>query len=584
MALSVCLGRLGSRGGLCHRLAVLEQEVGTLEGLVEALGKLRGVPDREDMDNSEIIFVWGKNPETDSGPLPYYRPLLRAKKRGAKIVVIDPRGEVLSSITDWWVPILPGSDGALALAMLKIIIEEDRYDREFVEHYTRGFAPFRDYLAGQNLETLCGYCGIPLEQVRKLTDLFCSTEKIALVSYTGLEYQLSGVQNNRAIQTLWAITGKLDVPGGMCFRAQHCPTVPLLPQERTRRLPGNQDYPLFCRLTGQGQFAAFPRAVLEGDPYPIRALILCAASPAVTYPNQAMWHKVYRSLDCLIVLERFMTEDAKYADLILPSTTLFENQSVIAIPGGMRMRNRIIPPQGEARSDVFIFQALAQQLGHGDELPGDDTQLELTMVKGDQDYLDRLKATPYGITGWPPRQDRKYASGLLRADGQPGFPTPSGKFEIASTYLEECGYTGYPEYRDIRTLDGMDGAPGEFPFLLVTAARDSYRFSSFGANIPEIAKVSPAPTLDLSPEDAAQLGIREGDAVEIETRFGRKVYPAHLTPMVRGAVHVPYGGGSSYMPEAWREGNINDICSWDFRDPLSGFLVFKSLPCRLRKR
>lgn len=537
----------------------------------------------QDVDNSEIVFVWGKNPETDSGPLPYYRPILRAKERGAKIVVIDPRGEVLSRIADWWVPVLPGSDGALALAMLKIIIEEGRYDQDFVEHYTRGFAPFRDYLAGQSLEKLCGYCGLPLPEVRRLTDLFCSTDRISLVSYTGLEYQPSGVQNNRALQILWAITGKLDVPGGLCIRAEHCPTIPLLPPEEASRLICGEEYPLFSRLTGQGQFAGFPKAVLEGDPYPIRALILCAASPAVTYPDQAMWHRVYEKLDCLIVLERFMTEDAKYADLILPSTTLFENQSVIAIPGGMRMRNRIIPPRGEARSDVFIFQALARQLGHGDELPKDDAELELTMVKGDREYLERLKAAPYGITSWPERHDRKYASGLLRADGQPGFPTPSGKFEIASTYLEVCGYTGYPEYRDVREVEGMDGLPGEYPFLLTTAARDSYRFSSFGANIPEIARTKPAPTLDISPEDAADLGVGEGDAVRIETKFGHKIYPAHLVPMARGTVHVPYGGGSSYMPQPWRDGNINDICSWDFRDPLSGFLLFKSLPCKLSK-
>lgn len=537
----------------------------------------------QDMENSEVVFVWGKNPQTDSGPLPFYRPILRAKKRGAKIIVIDPRGEVLSDIADWWVPVLPGSDGALALAMLKIIIGEGRYDHTFVDRYTRGFDVFRVSLEQQKLDTLCMHCGLSAGEVHRLTDLFCSTEKISLVSYTGLEYQLSGVQNNRAIQILWAITGKLDVPGGLCFGAEHCPTIPLGPADPPHKPAGYDEYPLFSRLSGQGQFAAFPKAVLEGVPYPIRALIVCAASPAVTYPNQPMWHEVYRKLDCLVVLERFMTEDCKYADVILPATTLFENQAVIGIPGGMRMRNRIVQPQGEAKSDVFIFQGIAQRLGCGDKLPKDDAELELAMVKGDRYYLERLRAEPYGITVRPERHDRKYETGLLRADGKPGFPTPSGKFEISSTYLEECGYTGFPEYRNIRSLEGLDGAPGEYPFLLTTAARNSYRFSSFGANIPEIAKVNPAPMLDISPEDAAELGVSNGENVIIETRFGKKSYPVRLTPMARGAVHVPYGGGSSYMPDAWKNGNINDICSWDFHDPLSGFLIFKSLPCKVYK-
>lgn len=534
-----------------------------------------------DVDHCDIVFLWGKNPATDSGPLVYDRAIRRAKERGAKLIVIDPRGEVYQDLADWWVPVLPGSDGALAMAMLKLIIEEDRYDHHFVEQFTRGFEELRAYLATLTLEQCSSWCGVPVADIRALTDLFCSTEKIALVSYTGLEYQCSGVQNNRAMQTLWAITGKLDVEGGMRFAGDHFPTVPLGPKDPERKPAGYDRYPLFSRILGQGQFAEFPKAVLEGDPYPIRALILCACSPAVTYPNQAMWHEIYKKLDCLVVLERFMTEDAKYADVVLPATTLFENQSVIAIPGGKKMRNRIVEPQGEAKCDVFIFQGIAQRLGIGDRFPKNDEELELWMVNGDRDYLAALKASPYGIVKKPCLDLRKYETGQLRADGVPGFPTPSGKFEISSVYLEECGYTGYPQYHDVRDVPGMDGAPGEYPFLLTTAARNNFRFSSFGANLPEIAKVYPTPTLDLSPEDAEKLGIREGDAVTVETRFGKKTYPARLCPMKSGAVHVPYGGGSSYMPPAWRDGNVNDICSFDYRDPLSGFLLFKSLPCKV---
>lgn len=536
-----------------------------------------------DVANSDLIFCWGKNPETDSGPRPFYKGILKAREHGAKVISIDPCGNVLPGITDWWVPVLPGSDGALAMAMLKIIIEEERYDRTFVEKYTRGFEEFRSYLAGQTLEHFSACCGVSVADIRKLTDLFCSTERASLVSYTGLEYQISGVQNNRAVQTLWAITGKLDVPGGMCFNVERFPTIPLGPAQPDNMPAGHSDYPLYARLAGQGQFSAFPRAVLQGDPYPIRSLIICGASPAITYPQQEMWHRVYKSLDCLVVLDRFMTEDAKYADVILPATTLFENQSVIAIPGGRKMRNRIVPPQGESKCDVFIFQGIAQRLGIGDKFPKNDEELELAMVNGDRALLEQLKASPYGVTSQPERRYRKYETGLLRADGQPGFPTPSGKFEISSVYIQECGYTGYPEYHDIREVEGVTGEDGQFPFLLTTGGRSSYRFSSFGANIPEIARACPYPTVDMDPQEAHMLGISEGDSVAVETRFGKKTYPAHLTPMARGSVHIPFGGGSSYMPDAWKNGNVNDLFSWEYRDPLCGFLILKCLPCRVYK-
>lgn len=548
-----------------------------------------GVPTarlRHDVKNSDIIFVWGKNPETDSGPRMYYNAIQNAKKCGAKVIVIDPRGEVLSELADWWIPVLPGSDGALAMAMLKLIIEEDRYDHYFVENFTRGFEEFRNYLSQKTLEEFSKNCGISVSDIRKLAELFCSTKKISLVSYTGLEYQLSGVQNNRAIQVLWAITGKLDVSGGLCFNAEHFPTTPILPFEQAKDYLGYNAFPLFVRMCAEPQMAAFPDAVLKGVPYPIRALIISAASPAVTYPDQPMWHEIYKKLDCLVVLERFMTEDAKYADVILPATSLFENQSVAMIPPAKTltiMRNRIIPPQGEAMNDAFIYQRIAERLGFGDKLPKNDEELELALVSGDTQFLQQVKSSPYGVQKSMEPHYKKYESGLLRADGKPGFPTPSGKFEISSVYIEECGYTGYPEYKDIRELEGIDGKPGEYPFLLTTAARDSYRFSSFGANIPEIAKFTPQPMVDISPEDAKELGISDGDLLTIETVFGAKNYPARLTPMARKSIHVPYGGGSSYMPDAWKDGNINDICSWNHRDPLSGFLTFKSVPCKVYK-
>ena len=322
----------------------------------------------KDIGHSEIIFCWGKNPKTDSGPLSAYRAILEAKKRGAKLVVIDPCRAGMGEMADMWVPIIPGSDGALAMAMTKLILERHLYDEGFVKNYTRGFEAYESYLKTLSADQLSRYCGIPVQMIEELTRLFVSTEKISLVSYTGLEYQLSGVQNNRAIQILWAITGKVDVEGGIYISGTEIPTRKLAPKQEIMPV-GAEKYPVFYGLTGWGQFMEFPNAVLHDVPYPVRGLLIRAASPAISYPEQKLWRQVYKKLDFMVVLDRFMTEDAKYADVVLPATTLWENDSFCEYPGGIRLREQIIEPVGEAKADLFIYQQLAEYMGKPDASP-----------------------------------------------------------------------------------------------------------------------------------------------------------------------------------------------------------------------
>ena len=199
-------------------------------------GTLMGLNTRmmvQEIEESDYIISWGKNSASDDGPQVMLHRIKEAQKRGAKLIVIDPRQEGLGKIADWWIPITPGSDGALALAMLKLIIDSGRYDHEFVEKYTRGFEEFKAYLDTQAMEQLSKWCGISVTDIEKLTDIFCSTTKIPLVAYTGLEYQLSAIQNNRAIFVLWAITGKLDAPGAIYLNAKGLETPKLfeIPEE-----------------------------------------------------------------------------------------------------------------------------------------------------------------------------------------------------------------------------------------------------------------------------------------------------------------------------------------------------------------
>lgn len=532
----------------------------------------------QDIPNSDYIFAWGKNPVTDDGPQMMIKSIKAAKERGARLVVIDPRRSGIGELADVWVPVIPGSDGALALAMLKLIIGSGRYDEEFVRDYTWGFEELRTYLDTLTMEQLSAWCGVSKETIRELTDIFCSTEKISLVAYTGLEYQLSAIQNNRAIFTLWAITGKLDVEGGIYLNCRHVPTF------RPKELPtenkpiGAGEFPVFYQFMGGGQFCRFPKAVLEDDPYPVRGLILAGGSPVLTFPDSRKWRKVYEKLECFIVLDRYPTEDSRYADVIFPACTQFETyKPVMGADGKVTLIEPVIEPVGESRDDVLILSGIAKKLGVGDDYPGTVEELK--------DWLCEM-LPPYAgdfRTGGkqPIRVYQKYKTGELRADGQPGFPTPSGKFEICSVLLKENGFTPYPEYRDIRSIPELNRP--EFPFTMTTGARSQHRMGVFGANLPGVAKAEPYPYMDLAAEDAQDLGIADGDWAQVTTPFGTGKFKTRICGMARYCIHIPHGGGSAYMPEAWRIGNVNELTSLDYNDPVTGFTAMKSVPCRVQK-
>ena len=532
----------------------------------------------QDLEHSDYIFIWGKNPKADCGPRDEYKRIQRAKKRGAKIVVIDPRKTGMGELSDLWIPVIPGSDGALALAMLKLIIEQNCYDKNFVTEYTRGFEELKKYLETLRLKDLSKFCGISINMIKELTKLFCSTKKISLVSFTGLEYQLSAIQNNRAVYTLWAITGKLDVEGGIYFNCQNIPTFQLYDLPRENQPIGMKEFPMFYKFMGGGQFCRFPEAVLTDEPYPVRALLLAGGSPVLTFPESSKWREVYKKLECLIVADRYMTEDARFADVVFPSSTMFETWSLcISKDGRKYLQPPIVKPFEECRDDVLVFSALAKRLGIGDDYPETEDELKEWLLSGSAPYANEWS----GLEFQNNKIYRKYEKGLLRSDGKPGFPTPSGKFEISSVYLEENGFNPYPKYQDIKSLSKMEDS--EFPFIMTTGARSIHRMGVFGANLPGIAKLEPYPYMDISREDAEELALKEGEWAKVTTPFGIAKFKVRVCEIAKHCIHIPHGGGSEYMPEAWKIGNVNELTSLTYNDPITGFVTMKSVPCKVEK-
>jgi anaerobic selenocysteine-containing dehydrogenase len=315
----------------------------------------------------------------------------------------------------------------------------------------------------------------------------------------------------------------------------------------------------------------------------VRSLIVSGGSIVTAWPNPARWRAALAALDFLVVVDRFPTADAQYADLILPATTMFEIESYSEYDGHVGHRRRVIEPVGEARNDYLIFAELAERLGYGDRWPQTEEAMIEHALEGTGVTLDELREAPDGVVALPqaPKRFRKYASGELRADGEPGFETPTGKFEIASEWFREHGYEPLPVYTE--PSEGPLASPdvaAKYPLVFNSGARIKADFRTQHHNIPGLVRLQPEPLVHLHVDDGAARGIAEGDLVEVVNPRGRVRFRAHLSEdIVRGAIEANMGGGGPLGSKAWQDANVNDLTDDENFDPISGFPVFKALLC-----
>lgn len=543
-----------------------------------------------DIENSDLIVVWGDNPATDSAPINLMR-IKDARKRGAEVLVIDHRrSETARATKARWLGIRPGTDGALALGMLHVVIEENLYDREFVEKWTVGFEDLKAYVAQFTPGRVEQITLVPAEEIRRTARALANARGAALVSYTGLEYTNSGTQNIRAVLILWALTGNLDVPGGKVIKMpdgefQVNQSMRLKPPTGINPI-GKDRYPLYHLYRQEAHAMELPKAILHNDPYPLRAMLIVGSSIITAFPKPGLWRQSFASLDFLVVIDRFLTADALYADIVLPATTMFEAETYMVYGRTIQLRRRVIEPRGEARPDWDIAIAIANRLGYGHLYPKSSQEMLRRALEGTPVDLETLRRRPEGVQLKGPEQRyRKWELGLLRRDGKPGFETPSGKFEIASSMLARYGYDPLPAY--VEPQEGPISTPElakQFPLIFNSGTRIQADFRSQHHNIPGLLKMQSHPQVTLHPRDATPRNIRTGDDVFVVTARGKVRYKALVSEdIVPGVIEANAGGGSPIASRPWRECNVNELTDPDNRDPISGFPVYKALLCEVVK-
>ncbi|MEJ2747973.1 MAG: molybdopterin-dependent oxidoreductase [Anaerolineae bacterium] len=513
----------------------------------------------EDIDNAALILVWGENPTTDSAPINLGR-LQKARRRGAEIVVIDHRhSETAQATHAEWLGIRPGTDGALALALLHVLIAEDLYDHEFVENWTHGFAELVEYVRDFSPERVAQITWIPAEKIVTLARKIAAAKGCSILTYTGLEYSNSGVQAIRAVWTLQAITGHLDVPGGKLFKMRdrlQLNRILTHPMDGALQPIGADEYPLYYEVRREAHGALLPRAILESKPYPLRAMIVSGSSLITSWPNPDLWRQALAALDFLVIINRFPTADSAYADLILQATTMFEIESYMIYDGYIQLRQRVIEPLGEARNDYLIFAELADRLGYGHLWPQTEEDLIRVILLDKPVTLEELRANPEGVPFTVPEMKyRKYEMGLLRVDGRSGLPLANPQ------------------------------AAQQFPLVFNSGSRTQFNFRSQHYNIPSLIAQHPDPLVNIHVSDAQARGIQDGDAVYVVTKRGRVPFRARVTEdIVPGAIDANMGGGGPLGPHSWQDANVNELTDFENRDPISGFPVYKALLCNVVKQ
>ena len=405
-----------------------------------------------------------------------------------------------------------------------------------------------------------------------------------MTSAAPVVHHTNGVQNYRAVFCLIGLTGNFDIHGGNLMNRPSLVHMPggfptregeFTLASRLKDLPervGSRRFPVWDRLTTQAQACDIPRQILTEDPYPLKAAF-CMGFNHRMFPDSQGFIDAFSKLDFIAVADPFLTDSAKYADIVLPVCTSVERSEARCWPMGYVMLSQpAIEPVGQSRSDVDIIAQLSKKLGLGDDLleSGFDACLDW-MLEPSVLSVAELKKHPVGmfVPDFKKPAERKYAD--------QGFKTPSGKFEFVSSVLSETdgeGFEALPSFREPAISPvSQPKIAKEYPFVLSIGARKPMFQHSRTFRIPWIRQFAPEPVCDMNPADAKRAGIAEGEEVELMTPEGSVFVKAHLDETIReGDVHLYHD---------WPEANGNDLMSGDYLDPISGFPGYRSLLCKV---
>ncbi len=525
------LARTICAGGLYGALAYSDVFMGFApEGLVE----------------SKLIIFWASNP-LNTGM--HVWPLVQeAKKRGAKLVVIDPYRSRTARVCDEHVFLRPGTDAALALGMMKVIEEEGLANAEYIQKYTIGYEQFAVRLRSLSLSQLSQICDVPVETVQRLAREFANTRPAVIRIGIGIQRSGGGAAAVRAVASLPAQTGAWrEVGGGMCNFGGAMFTAQDLEKAMRPDLspPGTREINM-VRLAEHLLDPSF-------DP-PIKVIYNYNCNPAASLPDQpALRHGLQRPDLFTVVHDMFLTDSADYADIVLPATSPFEHDDAVLAYGGDfgSFSRQIIEPLGEAKSNAEVFQLLARSLGITE--PAVYASAEELMAE-----TLRRTVPVEQFTSQPFLKTRATPDLLPHARG--GFHSPSGKFEFYCDKLAQDGYDPLPSF--VPPHETLSEGPYPLNFL-PRKHKDSLN-SSYG-HLPVMRRQeAEARTVEMHPDDVAARGLRDGEEVRVYNARGTFIMPVKVSHNVAPGTIATFWGWWDKLSGG--KGNVNNVTSAKLTD------------------
>lgn len=558
----------------------------------------------------EVCLIWGNNPIVSNGDGFFGHWIIDAMRLGGtKLIVVDPEITWLAAHAEIVLQLRPATDAALAMAMTNVIIQEDLYDHEFVEYYTFGFEQLAERVSEWTPERAAEVCDLDPADIVCAARLWGNANPGALQWGLATDMHANGIHEVHAIMCLNAICGFLDVPGGTRIARSdwdmelaYSSGWSLLPPEVQEKRLGDSMSPMHkYGVSACAQADVMLNAIETGEPYPVKMLYLEGTNPIVNMGAEAP--RVLEAMlkcDFNVVLDYRMTATAAAAcDLFLPIAMSVERTSVREWWTPARVSEPLVKPLGNARSEnqitIDLINRLNPKAAH--EIFHDIT----TEVEMCQWHIDRSPNHPKGLTFqeaveqvnyWPHYNYRRYETGELRADGQPGFNTPSGRIELYSTAFKNFGLDPLPKFTE--PWEGPVSSPElfkEYPIIITTGHRSWEYFHSEGRDQPTLREFHRDPYFDINPETAAEYGIEDGAWCWLENQRGRCRQRARITEQMKpGVVNAEHGWsfpeGEASKPYYFDtfESNINNLTTQfgygetGYGAPYKGFLC-KIYPC-----
>ncbi len=568
---------------------------------------------------TKCMLLWGTNPQqAERGS---WRVILDTQNSGAKLIVVDPRYTQTAERADLWLQLRPGTDCALLMGMINVIISEGLYDKEFVEKWCYGFDKLTERAQDYPIEMVAEVTWLPAEQIEEAARMYATNKPAMSYNYMGLEQLANVIEALHARYILPAITGNIDIRGGDIGRPPTAQYVPeseieldhkLSPQQKRKQLGADRfkllswaGYDLIqenvARVWGRRMsrdhhsLAHAPtvfQTMLTDKPYPVKAMISLASNPMVTLPNTKLVYRALKRLELYVVVDYWLTPSAELADYVLPSASWLERPCISTacdtagfIASGEAPLPAVKEGEYERRTDYDFWRGLGIRLGQAEHWPWQNLE---------EAYDYRLAPLGYTLKEFVAKRGghTSVGSGYQKHE-KVGFATPTGKIELYSTILEKLGYDPLPRYEEPpESPISTPELATEYPLILITGGRFLPMYHSEHRQIDALRRQHPEPIAQINPQKAAELSIEDGDWIWIETPRGRaKQKCQYFKGIAAGVVHAQHGwwfpelpGGKPCLHGVW-ESNINLVTedNPEHCNKISGGWPLRALLCKVYK-